>query len=253
MGWSFNPEWTLAADYQQGAPAQDFANLDAAFQCGGEIVTHSSLCSVSRVTHNNVDYYVKRYVNPAEGIARFISKSKARREWENLQLFAEWQLSPAALVAFGEESGWWNRRGIVVTEGIPGAIDMATLARDGSALLKNNTWVRSVCRQVAHATKVMHQHRFAHNDWKWRNILVNGPTESPKVHMIDCPAGTFWLPPFFEYRRIKDLACLDKVGKYQLTRSQRLYFFKQYTGRDKLNAKDKRDIRKILKFFKGRE
>jgi hypothetical protein len=43
------------------------------------------------------------------------------------------------------------------------------------------------------------------------------------------------------------------VAKYQLSRTQRLFFYKRYMGIDKLRPRDKRDIGKILKFFKGRE
>ena len=71
--------------------------------------------------------------------------------------------------------------------------------------------------------------------------------------MIDCPAGGFWWGPFLQYRIIKDLACLDKVGKYQLSRTQRLRFYCQYTGRRRLAAEDKKRIGKILRFFEGRE
>ncbi|MEN8687176.1 MAG: heptose kinase, partial [Desulfuromonadales bacterium] len=54
-------------------------------------------------------------------------------------------------------------------------------------------------------------------------------------------------------RIIKDLACLDKVAKYQLSQTQRLFFFKEYTQRKHLSAADKTMIRKILPYFQGRE
>ena len=73
------------------------------------------------------------------------------------------------------------------------------------------------------------------------------------VYLIDCPAGSFWWGPMLRYRIIKDLACLDKVAKYQLTRSQRLRFYLQYRGRRRLSARDKRCIRRIVGFFEGRE
>jgi len=54
-------------------------------------------------------------------------------------------------------------------------------------------------------------------------------------------------------RIVKDLACLDKVAKYSVSRSQRLRFYLQYRGRQRLNESDKRRIRQILNFFEGRE
>ncbi|MOA66587.1 hypothetical protein D3C78_1934040 [compost metagenome] len=52
---------------------------------------------------------------------------------------------------------------------------------------------------------------------------------------------------------IKDLACLDKVAKYHLSRTQRLRFYLQYRDRPRLRSSDKRRVRQILKFFEGRE
>jgi hypothetical protein len=55
------------------------------------------------------------------------------------------------------------------------------------------------------------------------------------------------------YRIVKDLACLDKIGKYRLTRTQRLRFYLDYAGHQHLTTADKQRIRLILKFFEGRE
>lgn len=58
---------------------------------------------------------------------------------------------------------------------------------------------------------------------------------------------------FLRYRIDKDLACLDKVAKQVLTRTQRLRFYLQYRGVLRLTGADKRQLRRILKFFEGRE
>ena len=55
------------------------------------------------------------------------------------------------------------------------------------------------------------------------------------------------------YRVIKDLACLDKIAKHHLSRSQRLAFFKLYLGKQRLDRMDRKQLRAILNFFKGRE
>ena len=54
-------------------------------------------------------------------------------------------------------------------------------------------------------------------------------------------------------RMIKDLACLDKVAKYQLNQTQRLFFFKEYMRKSRLGTADKAMIRRILRYFRGRE
>src|SRR5690554_8206835 len=98
----------------------------------------------------------------------------------------------------------------------------------------------------------MHRHGFAHNDLKWRNVLVEqGP--GADIHLIDCPGGTFWWGPFLQRRIIKDLACLDKVAKYQLSRTQRLRFYLYYTGQARLQPEDRRRLRRIVEYFRSEE
>ena len=79
------------------------------------------------------------------------------------------------------------------------------------------------------------------------------PAERPTVYLIDCPTGGYWFGPFLTYRKIKDLACLDKLGCRYLSRVQRLRFYLDYIGHARLSADDKQRIRKIVKFFEGRE
>lgn len=231
-----------------------FDSLEAVFKLQGEPITTSSMCAVHKVTINQEGYFVKRYRRGGEGIAEFFGISKAHREWNNLKSFSEWGLPAAKLAAYGEE--WFlkiPRRGVVITYEIRNSTDLAELSRTSAEKFKDRDWFNSISIQVAKATRVMHEHKFAHNDWKWRNILVVDKESGPEVFMIDCPSGMKWFGPFFEYRRIKDLACLDKIGKYTLSKTQRLKFYLQYVQRSKLTSNDKKDIKKILAFFKGRE
>lgn len=85
---------------------------------------------------------------------------------------------------------------------------------------------------------------------KWRNLLVD---DQPLVYFIDCPNGAFWWSFMLRYRITKDLACLDKVAKYHLSRTQRLRFYLQYRRRRHLNESDKKRIRQVVAFFEGRE
>ena len=93
---------------------------------------------------------------------------------------------------------------------------------------------------------LMHQKKFIHNDLKWRNILVS-PSDKDEVYIIDCPAGRLLagplLAPFFRRGVIKDLACLDKVGRQALSRTRRLRFYLRYAGLDKLDSEHKIRVR----------
>lgn len=231
-----------------------FRSLESVFALEGEPITKSSLCSVSRVELDGNTYFVKKYEKAGEGAGVLALTSKGRREWNNLLAFQQWGLPAAKLAAYGEQSLWsMPRKAVVITRGIDDSRDLAQLYKEDAPELKDPVWVQQVSQQVAHASRVMHQHKFAHNDWKWRNILVRNTDQGPEVFMIDCPSGQHWMEPFFEYRRIKDIACLDKIAHKVLSRSQRLCFYLGYVQRRRLTAKDKNDIRKITAFFKGRE
>lgn len=246
--------WFSGIDENLPEAQRAFSSLESVWALEGESITTSSLCSVDRVELDGKGYYIKRYRRAGEGISEFLGVSKAHREWANLTRFDEWQLSVAPLVAYGEDP-WWivPRRGVVITAEVVGSVDLASMANQSSPLFRDEAWVKKVSQQVAHASSVMHQHQFAHNDWKWRNILVTGDGTNPQIHLIDCPAGMFWWGPFFEYRRIKDIACLDKVAKTILKPEQRREFYRLYRGGSTLDAKDERDMQKILRFFKGRD
>lgn len=233
---------------------QAFQSLESVHALDGEVITKSSLCTVSRVRLDNRDYYIKKYQKSGEGLSVLAILSKARREWNNLLTFRQWDLPAAELAAYGEQPRWkMPRKAVVITCGIDQAPDLAHLYKTGAPQLGDAHWVDAVSKQVAHATRVMHQHNFAHNDWKWRNILVRDTSAGPQVFMIDCPAGQRWCWPFFEYRRIKDLACLDKVAHKVLSRTQRLRFYLQYCQKRNLSPEDKVVIGKITGFFRGRE
>lgn len=67
------------------------------------------------------------------------------------------------------------------------------------------------------------------------------------------PVGDFWWGPFLRRRIVKDLACLDKVAKQRLSRTQRLRFYLQYQQRPRLVPADRAVIDQVLRYFEGRE
>lgn len=229
----------------------DFGSLQAVFRLQGEHLTSDPLSEVILIRRDGVPYYVKRYWGGGKGLRRFFGRPRVKAEWQNLRLFSRWGVPTATVVACGLERRWGLfHRGALITRGLPDTQDLATLATQGDERLSDPCWVDKVSRQLALATRRMHDHGFTHNDLKWRNLLVNDRAE---LFFIDCPGGMFWFGPFLHYRIIKDLACLDKVAKYHLSRSQRLRFYHYYCGRKQLNGDDRQRIRKVLKFFEGRE
>ena len=243
------PSWNLAADYQ--ALSGEFGSLDAVFALQGRRLTSDPLSEVILVEREGVRYYVKRYWGGGKGLRRFIGRPRVKAEWQNLKHFSKWGVPTAPIVAFGLERRFGAFvRGALITRELEDTLDMAHMAKRQDPRFRDPRWVAAISAQLAHATRALHEHNFAHNDLKWRSLLVN---ERAELFLIDCPTGAFWWGPFLGYRIVKDLACLDKVAKYQLSRTQRLRFYLQYLDRTRLGAGDKQQIRRIVGFFEGRE
>lgn len=241
--------WHLAAEYQ--SLAAEFGSLQAVFALEGEEITRDPMSSVIRIERQGVRYYVKRYHSAGKGLRCYLPRPRIKTEWQNLQHFSTWGIPIPEVVAFGlERRRGAFVRGALITRELIGTENLWMLDHLGDARLRDPAWIDGVSWQLASATRRMHANRFAHNDLKWRNLLVD---QQGRLFFIDCPNGGFWCWPFLGYRIVKDLACLDKVARRVLSRSQRLRFYLQYQGRRRLQASDRKHIRKILAFFEGRE
>jgi tRNA A-37 threonylcarbamoyl transferase component Bud32 len=245
--------WTVLASAPDCAAAQTFGSLERVFNLSGPPVARDSESIVFRFAVGAQNYYVKRY-HKTKGVRSWFGFARIRKEAENQLLFKQLRIPAAEVVAYGEEHLFSKTlRGALITLAIENTADLASIAQENPELLQNRRWAGQVIAQVAEITRRLHDYRFCHNDLKWRNILVTLDEEKPLVYLIDCPVGQRWPALLLQRRIIKDLACLDKVAKYQLSQTQRLLFFKKYLRRKRLNAADKRMIRKIVVYFQGRE
>lgn len=215
---------------------------------------------MSRLVTVNVGaqkYYIKKYEKRGRFLRRIMGRSRVRAEWENVQQLIQLGIPTVRLVAYGEESRFIGaRRGMLVTEEIVGVADMASLVERDAVSFRRSRWINHVIDRLSGYVSTMHRQGFVHNDLKWRNILVDF-SDDTEVYIIDCPAGRklggFLLSPWLRRGVIKDLACLDKVARQVLSRTQRLKFYLRYAGLSKLDFAHKKQVWKILSFFDGRE
>lgn len=247
-------DWECLANALGPEARSAFSTLDQVFALEGERIATARMSLVVRVELDGKRYYVKRYTGAAKNALRaHVGTTRIEAEWENLRRFSAWGIRTAQIVACGLERRHRRFvRGAMVTEELTGTADLAALAYRNDPCFRDASWVRAVSAQLARDTRCMHQHRFAHNDLKWRNLLVSNASP-PVTYWIDCPSGRFWWGPFLRHRAIKDLACLDKLGRVYLRRTQRLRFFLDYLDRSTLKPEDKRMLRKVLHYFDGRE
>ena len=242
--------WTVVSEYQQSTLGKLLKHFDDAYALEGEYID----VKVFKISVEGKNYYLKKYNLFKRVIPRYISFSKVKTEWQNLLFFQKLGIPTAKLVAYGQETrGRVVHRGVLITEELINCQDLSLVADNLKHFLKDPDWVKKVSHQIAEIARTLHEQGFAHNDFKWRNIMVDLEADFPNIYLIDCPAGMKWFKPFLEYRIIKDLACLDKRAKYELSKSQRLAFYKDYAQCDKLTVKDKKRIRKITHFFHNRE
>jgi len=245
--------WKITENYRNSEIVPLFSSLEKVMGVEGDDITHSPISWVKRVRFGGKNYYVKVYTQAGKGLRKYIGRSRIRAEWENLLYFHQLSVPTAPVVAYGEsfEFGLF-KGGALITEELVGTDDLAELAIAESPLLKDANWVAKVSEQLSRLTRRLHKNRFVHNDLKWRNVLVT-TLQEPRLFLIDCPQGRRLFGPMLQRGIIKDLACIDKVAKYQLSKTQRLRFYLQYMKQSSLQSSDKARLRKVLAFFEGRE
>jgi tRNA A-37 threonylcarbamoyl transferase component Bud32 len=144
------------------------------------------------------------------------------------------------------------RRGAVVTEEVPHAMDLETLIRSHPDRLRNRVWLFAVLRLLADNVRRIHDDGFTHRDLKCRNILVTIGS-APEVVFLDCPSGRhtprLWRGHFIA----RDLADLDRSAPSRLSRTMRLRFYLWYRRQTRLTPADKELISKVIALRMRRE
>jgi len=203
------------------------------------------------------ELYVKKYWYPTSGDrwsgfhrGTFLGVSKVRREFENLARLRAWGLDAPAPVAYGEERrAGWLHRSFLISEGIYDPLSLDLFIRDRLPALptsEQRQWRRELIARLADYTRRMHEHRFVHHDFFWRNILLSGPSLA-HFFLIDSHKGCCWNPWMEQRCRAKDLATLDAPAPLFFRRTERLRFFLHYRGQRRLMPADKHLLRLILR------
>lgn len=240
--------WQLSTDFQSPALMAAFGCLDSVFSLEGIQITRDALSEVILVRIGEENFYVKRYLRAAKSRLRtWFGRPRIQGEWENLQHFAAWGLPIPKMVAWGMERRFGGFvRGALITAEVKNSLDLAKIARNYDPCLQDKGWLRAVMVQIASGVRAMHGHGFAHNDLRWRNLLVQA-TKPPRVVFIDCPSGRSWSGLFLKPRIRKDLASFDQDADQVLSATWRLRFYLAYAGKQGLDREDKQLLRTIVR------
>jgi tRNA A-37 threonylcarbamoyl transferase component Bud32 len=203
--------------------------------------------------------FFKLYAYPAGSWRFWVRASKARREFENYEVFQRLGIRAATAIACGEERDALGRlrRAFILTQAVPDAMPLESFVLThcpNRRRAEHRRLREALLRQLAGATRRIHEAGFFHHDLVWRNILVTREGEGgAQVWWIDCPRGRFdrW-SPWRERRRLRDLASLDKVASAVCARAERVRFVLLYLGRARLDAAAKRLIRAVQRYRRRR-
>jgi hypothetical protein len=200
-----------------------------------------------RVTLGGLVLFIKYYQAMQDNfrLSR-VTRSKPRRERNNLRVFRELGVPTLEPVAVGEQRRWGVfQTGYLATLEEPGAVELAGLAKSTPERFSDRQFYSELAGKLADGVRRLHEHNFFHNDLNWRNVLIRQRSEM-EVMIFDSPIGRRWHPPFREHRLIKDLAALDQLARVYLSRAQRLRFYHLYSGRATLTDADKKRLSRVL-------
>lgn len=253
---------TITPGYESLLREHCLDSVDAVYQCAaGDIITRSGSTEVRKVILGSgvksETFFIKKYwiSRPQQlwsGMFRgtLFGCPKARREYQNLALLRTMGLDAPEPVAFGEErKGGWLVRSCLISKSVPTPLPLHHFIRDHLPTLRGaeaKQTRRTLIDNLALYTRRMHEHRFVHHDYFWRNILLVG-LSLEHFYLIDAHKGRVWRSRSADRVRASDLASLDAPAPHFFRRSERLRFFLRYRDHQTLDEQDKALIRESLR------
>ncbi len=184
----------------------------------------------------------------------FFGRSKARREFGNLERLRDFGIDVTTPVAFGEERilGRLTRCFLMTLEvPEPRNLDdvlMKELPAMSAQLAKSCR--QSLISRLAEAARKMHRNGFVHRGFFFRNILISGKVSGSafdRIFVFDTPRGRKWPGWLLGRKPEMDLATIDSAATAFFRRTERLRFYFEYHDIERLTPEHKLTIARILK------
>lgn len=176
-------------------------------------------------------------------LSRMFKPTRSQSEIANLKFFHQLGISACEPIVQGVYRNAFGiaRNCMLMTREVTGTMQLddfidALEASDTPTELKADIR-RQILTCLARDLKKIHDRRFYHDDFKWRNILVRrtgASGETAEVFWIDCPNGYFDRTGGIrgKHGTIKDLATCDYDARKRATFEERMLFLSLYSGYD---------------------
>ena len=245
------------ADFVQGFKELDLTSLDTIFAFNkGKNLTKNNLASFRsrmefQLNQPSATAFLKRYDRPPVSIQLKNWFSHRRKtscafcEYEPTARLNAIGINTPKVIAYGQQwAGLFERRSFIIAEKIPNSESLERKLPDYiKAAAGNLKSKRKFIRELAGFVKKFHQSGFRHRDLYFSHIFYN---QNGRFYLIDL--ARVFKPKFFAERfRIKDIAqiCYSAPG-ISFSKTDRLRFYFEYAGMNKLTSQDKKFIRKVI-------
>ncbi len=198
--------------------------------------------------------FLKRYERPPflfqlrKLLSTHSIASCGRQEFETARELHKSGVNTPLTIAYGGQKGiFFEKRSFIITEKIPHAESLERKLPgyfDGPAASKNIKRRREFIRQLAEFIKKFHATNYRHRDLYLAHVFhdIRG-----KFYLIDLARAFKPLLTKSRYT-IKDIAQLNySAPSKHFSRTDRIRFYKGYSGSGKLTETDKKFIRKVMK------
>lgn len=182
--------------------------------------------------------FIKRFATKSwpEGIVERLRGSRAARSLRAATYLREAGFSCPAPLAAAEFSRWGSiRRSYLVSQALIVPLIMSTfLDRRRGGLRVQRSWRYQVLGEVARCVRRLHESGLFTSDLQETNLMLAEGSGGLAIYFVD-------LDGFRRMRRVgwrrrrRNLVQLDRSIGLFLSRGERLYFLREYLGRDKLS------------------
>jgi hypothetical protein len=198
-------------------------------------------------------FAVKLYAwSPLTSLRTFARATRARTEFETLEVLASFAPAPVRAAAWGERRALgFASRSVLVTEFLPDAVSLKSwrlaFAR-GERPAEERERLVAALPELVRFMRCLHDSGFFARNAFQKNVLWRPSAPAAEAFsLVDLPFARLGRGPLSLRRRIYDLACLDKDASMVLSSSERLRLYLAYVGRGESESGDRSVLRRIAR------